>query len=46
MFLVMRGKKKEKKKDKYSACQLYSQCKSAELHCHLAGFNHRPPPLP
>lgn len=44
MFPMMREKKeKKKKKDKYSACQIHSQCKSAQLCCHLAGFTHKSP---
>lgn len=35
--------KKKRKKERYSACQIYSQHKSAELRCHLACFTHRPP---
>lgn len=36
----------KEKKDKYSARQIYSQCKSAPHCCYLDGFTHRALSLP
>lgn len=41
---LMKGGKKKTKKDKCSACQNYSQWKSALLRCHVDDF--KPLPLP